>query len=159
MKNILIALGLIIIVVVVAGIYRFNFTNDDMYIQLPSGEVIVLDDMDTRDKNRTLMTIPKAEFEAKYLAMKGGGAQIVDVRTEGEYAQGHYEGATMIDFYATDFKERLNALDKEVPYFIHCRSGSRSGQALNVMRDLGFTQVYDLAGGFANAQDILTIVK
>jgi len=106
-----------------------------------------------------IKTLSKKDFEEKYLVMKYGGAQIIDIRTAEEYANGHYEGSKMIDFYASDFKNKLNLLDKSIPYFIYCRSGNRSGQALGIMRKLGFKQVYDLAGGFSNAQDILTVVR
>jgi phage shock protein E len=72
---------------------------------------------------------------------------ILDVRTPEEFAEGHLDGAVMIDFYEADFADRLGELDPEVPYLLYCRSGNRSGQTTAIMRDLGFTDVAGVDGG------------
>ncbi len=72
---------------------------------------------------------------------------ILDVRTPEEFAEGHLEGATMLDFYEADFAAQLAELDPDKPYLLYCRSGNRSGQTLEMMRDLGFTDVADVDGG------------
>jgi rhodanese-related sulfurtransferase len=64
---------------------------------------------------------------------------IIDVRTPDEFASGHLDGAINIDVQAPDFRERIMALDTEGEYFIYCRSGNRSGQAINQMFQMGFT--------------------
>jgi rhodanese-related sulfurtransferase len=72
---------------------------------------------------------------------------VLDVRTPEEFAEGHLEGAVLVDFYDADFADQLAALDPDVPYLLYCRSGNRSGQALGVMEQLGFTSVANLDGG------------
>jgi rhodanese-related sulfurtransferase len=72
---------------------------------------------------------------------------VLDVRTPEEFAEGHLEGAVLVDFYAADFAEQLAALDTDVPYLVYCRSGNRSGQALGVMDQLGFNSAVDVDGG------------
>ena len=72
---------------------------------------------------------------------------VLDVRTPEEFAEGHLEGAVLVDFYAADFAEQLAALDTDVPYLVYCRSGNRSGQAMGVMEQLGFTSAADIDGG------------
>lgn len=72
---------------------------------------------------------------------------ILDVRTPEEFAEGHLEGAVMIDFYDLDFADQLAELDPDVPYLLYCRSGNRSGQTLALMEELGFTDVADVDGG------------
>jgi phage shock protein E len=72
---------------------------------------------------------------------------LLDVRTPEEFADGHLEGAVLIDFYDADFAEQLAALDPDVPYLVYCRSGNRSGQAMSVMEELGFTSAVDVDGG------------
>jgi phage shock protein E len=72
---------------------------------------------------------------------------VLDVRTPEEFAEGHIEGAVLVDFYAADFADQLAALDTDVPYLVYCRSGNRSGQALGVMEQLGFTSAADVDGG------------
>ena len=66
-------------------------------------------------------------------------AVILDVRTPGEVAEGHLEGALFVDFLADDFRDKIVELDKSADYIVHCRSGNRSGQAVAIMADLGFT--------------------
>lgn len=75
---------------------------------------------------------------------------IIDIRTPEEYASGHMDKAINIDFYASDFKDQLEKLNKSEAYSIYCRSGSRSGKALGIMKDLGFTNVADLQGGYTS---------
>jgi phage shock protein E len=72
---------------------------------------------------------------------------ILDVRTPEEYEQERIEGARNIDFYAPDFAQTLAALDRNAPYAVYCRSGNRSGQTLELMRSMGFTNVTHLTGG------------
>lgn len=72
---------------------------------------------------------------------------ILDVRTPEEFAEGHLDGAVLIDFHEADFADRLGELDPEVPYLLYCRSGNRSGQTTAIMSELGFTDVADVDGG------------
>lgn len=72
---------------------------------------------------------------------------ILDVRTPEEYAGGHLVNAILIDFYSDDFRAKLDQLDKSQVYLVYCRSGNRSGQALNIMKKLGFKKAYHMAGG------------
>lgn len=87
------------------------------------------------------------EQASALLASPPPNLQIVDVRTPEEFSAGHIEGATMIDFEAPDFRSNLSKLDKTAPYFIYCRSGNRSGQAREIMDEMGFSSVKDLNGG------------
>ena len=80
-------------------------------------------------------------------AIATSGVTVIDVRTPEEFAEGHIDGAVMIDFYGESFADDIGALDPDGEYLIYCRSGSRSGQALSLMETLGFEQVYDLDGG------------
>ena len=72
---------------------------------------------------------------------------IIDVRTPEEFKDGHIENAILIDFYAENFKDELARLDREKTFFIYCRSGNRSGQAVDIMAELGFQEVYNLSVG------------
>lgn len=74
-------------------------------------------------------------------------AQVVDVRTPGEWSEGIMEGAIMFDFYEDDFQKNLESLDKEKPVAVYCKVGGRSGQAMSKLKDLGFKEVYNLDGG------------
>ena len=66
------------------------------------------------------------------------GTIIIDVRTPAEYATGHLDGALNIDVQGADFAAQISELDPSQPYFIYCRSGNRSGQAISQMANMGF---------------------
>ena len=78
----------------------------------------------------------------------------LDVRTPGEFAEGYIEGAQLINFQSGNFENEIASLDKNATYAVYCRSGNRSGQAVKVMQDAGFTNVFNMNGGvieWANA--------
>lgn len=87
-------------------------------------------------------------------AMKAPGTIVLDVRTPAEYAGGHLAQAQNIDIEASDFANQIAALDKNATYAVYCRSGNRSGTALEQMTAAGFTHVYDLAGGIGARQNM-----
>jgi len=78
-----------------------------------------------------------------------GGITLLDVRTPDEFAQSHIAGAENIDFYASDFADRIGALDRDERYVVYCHTGNRSGRATALMAELGFTNVSDVDGGIA----------
>ncbi len=86
---------------------------------------------------------------------------ILDVRTPEEFAEGHLEGAILIDFYEDNFADELAQLDPEVPYLLYCRSGNRSGQTAEMMGELGFNDVADVDGGILawNEEGLPTVVE
>ncbi|MNU91154.1 Thioredoxin [compost metagenome] len=76
------------------------------------------------------------------------GIQLLDVRTAGEYSQGHISGAFQADWNNPDqFKERITSLDKEKPVYIYCLAGSRSAAAQKWLVKEGFKKVVNLEGG------------
>ena len=75
-------------------------------------------------------------------------AVVLDVRTKDEFESGHIPNALNIDLrLGPGFIDKMNALDKNKFYYVYCRSGARSAQAVQVMRDLGFSETYNLIGG------------
>jgi len=81
------------------------------------------------------------------LADAPAGLVVLDIRTPEEFASGHIAGANNLDFYEPTFADSLDELDKDLPYFVYCNSGNRSATAIDTMKDLGFTEVYELDGG------------
>ena len=82
--------------------------------------------------------------------MSKKGAQLVDVRTPKEYNDGHIGVAKNIDFYGSTFKSQMEKLDRNKPVLLYCHSGGRSGQALTMLKSMGFKEVYDLKGGWSS---------
>jgi len=81
---------------------------------------------------------------------------LIDVRTPEEFAAGHLPGAVNLNVQAPDFEEQLLAgFDPAGDYFVYCRTGNRSGQAIERMRDAGFTGGLTNYGGLEEAADRL----
>ena len=73
---------------------------------------------------------------------------ILDVRTEEEFESGYIADAHLIDIrQPPEFMEAVQALDKSKSYFVYCRSGARSGEACQLLDQLGIASKYNLKGG------------
>ncbi len=144
MKKIIIGCIVLAVIAIVFGIYKSSGSNKNV--------------VNKSDESTILQTISGKDFASKWMELKTSGAELIDVRTLAEYSAGHYQDAKMIDFYSADFKDQLNKLNKDTQYFIYCRSGSRSGQTLKIMKELGFTKVYNLDSGFVGNGPIIPII-
>lgn len=82
-------------------------------------------------------------------AVQADAPGIIDIRTPEEYAEGHLPGAANIDFYSSDFGQRLSQLDRQKTWLVYCRSGNRSGKSLKKFKKLGFENVLHLRGGYS----------
>ncbi len=85
------------------------------------------------------------EFEEMMTSKKD--VVILDVRTSEEVAAGAIEGSTHLDIYSPNFKSTLEEMDKSKPVMVYCAVGGRSGQAMQMMKKMGFKEVYNLSGG------------
>jgi len=93
-----------------------------------------------------MKNLSQEEWRAQF--SKEENAVIIDARTALECETGIVENAIMIDFLQPDlFLEEIKKLDKSKSYFVYCRSGNRSGQACQIMDDLGFSKTINLIGG------------
>lgn len=92
-------------------------------------------------------TIQSSEFAAVVKAEK---AIVIDVRTEGEVAEGYIKGATVFaNVNGPDFMGMLKSLDPAKSYVVYCRSGARSARASEIMSANGFKKVFNLSGGIS----------
>lgn len=93
----------------------------------------------------SIKSLAPVEFKA---ALETGEYTLIDIRTAGEYYEGHLANASQNDYYQTIlFNSYLDTLDKNKKYLIYCRTGNRTGDTLNIMREKGFKNVADLNGG------------
>lgn len=69
---------------------------------------------------------------------------LLDVRTAEEYSSGYIPNSINIDVLSSDFKSKIELLDKNKEYLIYCRSGNRSTIASSIMATNGFTKIYNL---------------
>ncbi len=76
------------------------------------------------------------------------GAQVLDVRTIGEFRSGHLKGAMQADWLnQIQFEERTSYLEKDHPLYVYCMSGTRGTEAAKYLQEKGFTDVRNLEGG------------
>jgi len=72
------------------------------------------------------------------------GAQIVDVRSKGEYAGGHLRKS--INIPLDQLKNNLGRLKKDKPVITCCASGMRSASAKSILKSNGFEEVKNGGG-------------
>ncbi|MGG7176881.1 FAD-dependent oxidoreductase [Clostridium paraputrificum] len=74
------------------------------------------------------------------------GETIIDIREKVEYERGHINGVENIPF--SEIRERLDEIPKDRPVYLHCRTGQRSYNATLLLQQLGFNNIYNIAGSF-----------
>jgi len=80
--------------------------------------------------------------------MRDGSVAVLDVRGAAEWEAGHLPGVGNVPLgYLAD---RLAEIPRDRPLVVHCQSGMRSAIAAGLLQAKGFTNVIDLAGGYAD---------
>ncbi|WP_339920867.1 rhodanese-like domain-containing protein [uncultured Flavobacterium sp.] len=78
------------------------------------------------------------------------GAVILDVRSPGEYKQGHIKGS--INAPLNDLSRHIPKLKKDATIITCCASGMRSASAKSILKSSGFAQVHN-GGGWSSLQN------
>lgn len=93
--------------------------------------------------------------EAKQRMEENSEAIVLDVRTQEEFDQGHIPGAVCLpnEFIAADMPFPFG---KDTELLLYCRSGRRSAEAAEKLRELGFSNVFDFGGILDWPYDITT---
>ncbi|MCB9244942.1 MAG: rhodanese-like domain-containing protein [Flavobacteriales bacterium] len=81
---------------------------------------------------------------ADYRELVKNGAQIIDVRTPGEFQSGHIKGSKNIPLQ--NLQNGMKKIDKSKPVITCCASGVRSGSAKRMLQSNGFVEVYNGGG-------------
>lgn len=95
------------------------------------------------EKLDTVKSIEATEVEAQIKK----GVDILDTRKPSEWNTSHAKDAEF--FPLADMPDNLKQLDKNKPYVVHCASGYRSMIACSIMKQKGFKNVTNVAGGFS----------
>ncbi len=86
---------------------------------------------------------PRADVDgasAKKLIEDGG--LLVDVRSPGEFAGGHIDGA--VNMPLNEVLNQMEGIPKDRPIVLYCASGMRSGNAAKALKAAGFLAVHNL---------------
>jgi rhodanese-related sulfurtransferase len=79
-----------------------------------------------------------------YKELVKNGAQIIDVRTRGEYSSGHVKGSVNIPL--NELSSSVAKIKKNAPIITCCASGMRSASAKSTLSSLGFKEVHNGGG-------------
>lgn len=72
---------------------------------------------------------------------------VLDVRTPEEYLLGHLQNAVLMDIYDIKFHYSANTLPREATILVYSRSGRRSADALEILKNLRYPRVFNMLGG------------
>jgi rhodanese-related sulfurtransferase len=75
------------------------------------------------------------------------GMTVLDTRTDKEYKQGHIPGAIHIELSEVGNKAKKLRKDKDL--VVYCQNGNRSIWAIKRLMGMGFTNLYNLKGGYS----------
>lgn len=75
---------------------------------------------------------------------------LIDVRSRREFRENHLNGAINIPLPNVKRNIEKNIKNKTRKVLVYCQSGIRSARAVEIMEDLGYTEVYNLKGGIEN---------
>lgn len=95
-------------------------------------------------------TLPPEITVSQAADMQKNGAFVLDVREPSEWAQFHIQGATLIPL--GDLPNRLNEVPKNRQVVVYCRTGNRSAQGRDILKNAGYTLVTSMAGGITQWQ-------
>lgn len=100
----------------------------------------------------TITAQNKASVNSKQVSsmlLKDKKIIVLDVRTAEEFSYGHIKGALNIDIRQPDAFSKIDKLNKNAKYIVHCRTNHRSGIAVNHMIQSGFKNIYQMMDGWS----------
>lgn len=74
------------------------------------------------------------------------GSVIIDVREKFEYERGHIKRAVNIPL--SELRKRVHEIPKDQPVYIHCRTGQRSYNAVKILQNMGYQNVFNITRSF-----------
>ena len=94
------------------------------------------------------LSLSPADFDKEINNNINNNYVVLDVRTPEEISEtGRIKYSQNINFLADDFENKIHNLNKEKTYFVYCRSGKRSFEAMKIMKENGFKKLVMLDGG------------
>ncbi|MBX3066364.1 MAG: rhodanese-like domain-containing protein [Anaerolineae bacterium] len=96
-----------------------------------------------RSSSVVIQLITPVEYREQY-ALPAKPHFLLDVRTPEEFATGHI--AEAVNISVDELQSRLSEVPHDVPVIVYCRSGNRSATAAKILKDAGYTSIYDLGG-------------
>ena len=127
-----------------------------LIIIIVGGFALVIENKENRIDNKEESVIKYVSMDEIVQIMKENSNYVIlDVRTMQEYNEGHIPNAICIP-NETIGEDIINKLpNKEQLILIYCRSGNRSKQAAQKLKNLGYTNLIEFGGIIDWAGDIV----
>ena len=104
--------------------------------------------MPPEDSSHSSLPLEISVHEARRQLEEGGvHVRLIDVRDPEEFAFNHLPGAQHIPLQTITQEAPAKLMHKEAEILVYCHHGMRSAQAAQILRQLGYTKVYSIAGG------------
>jgi len=120
----------LIIIIITSGLLTMSCTYRNIY------------------NTETIKQIPIDEYISKIQTLDSDSVIIIDVRTPAEYDISHYPTAINVNYFK-NFKKETASLDTSKTVFIYCETAHRSPYAAKILKQNGFTKIYDLEKGYS----------
>jgi len=87
------------------------------------------------------------------MAAPNSGVRLIDVREDDEWRAGHAAGAEHLGKGIIERDIEATVPDKSSEVSLYCGGGFRSALAADVLQEMGYTNVWSMAGGWKAWQD------
>ena len=94
--------------------------------------------------------VPEATVDQVKQRLAGNGKQVhlIDVREKEEYREGHLPGSVSVPRGFLEMQIEEKVPDRDAEMIVYCQGGTRSLIAGRILKDMGYTNVVSMAGGF-----------
>lgn len=79
--------------------------------------------------------------------------KIIDVRAELDFNKKHLKNAVNIEVENDDLNSVLDQMKKDEPLLVYCNKGGQSERCAQILKEKGFTLIYDMDGGIAKWEE------
>jgi rhodanese-related sulfurtransferase len=97
------------------------------------------------DESVALDLAPEVDVETVAAVKDRDDVYVLDVREQWEYDEGHIPGVVLLPL--GEVPARLDEIPTDKTVIVTCRTGNRSGQAVDFLRQNGFDNVHNMLGG------------
>jgi phage shock protein E len=88
--------------------------------------------------------------EAEKLIKETAGLIVIDVRSPEEFDHQHIKGAVNVNVRSDEFETEIAKLDQSKPILVHCQTGNRSTEAVEILQTkTKFPQIYHMGQGLS----------
>ena len=108
----------------------------------------------TEDMPCHIKSIQRVDKEKAKILVAAKKAIVIDVRSLEEWREGHLSNAKHIELMQLEKEIKDVSSYKKQTIFLYCGSGYRSGKAVKILEDLGYSKVFNI-GGLLEAQALL----